>query len=358
MTYDWRLAILPNPIVNPKSQIVNEVYMSNLLEIKNLTTHFHTHEGVVQAVNGISYTVKAGEILGIVGESGSGKSVSMLSVMRLIPEPPGKIEAGEVVFCGRDLLQLSEEEMEKVRGGEVAMIFQDPMTSLNPTLTVGFQITEALRLHQGMDKEQAQKRAVELLTMVGIPNAAERLDDYPHQFSGGMRQRVMIAMGLSCNPVLLIADEPTTALDVTIQAQIIDLVKRMQELMEMTVIWITHDLGVVARLVERVLVMYSGYVVEDAAVDDLFDNTRHPYTLGLLGSLPRLGESEETKLFSIPGQPPRLTALPAGCPFAPRCTYVADRCQTENPVLVNVGANHQVACWEYEQTKGAWHSEQ
>ncbi len=332
--------------------------MSNLLEIKNLTTRFHTHEGVVKAVNGISYSVRAGEIVGIVGESGSGKSVSMLSVMRLVSSPPGKIEAGEVLFHNRDLLQLSEREMESVRGGEIAMIFQDSMTSLNPTLTIGFQIIEALKLHQGMDKKQARARAVELLTMVGIPNAAQQLGNYPHQFSGGMRQRAMIAIGLSCNPQLLIADEPTTALDVTIQAQIIDLVKRMQELMEMAVIWITHDLGVVARLAERVIVMYSGYVVEDALVDDLFDDPRHPYALGLLGSLPRPDESGEEELFSISGQPPRMTALPPGCPFAPRCTYVTDRCQKENPTLVQVGEKHQVACWEHEQTKGVWRNEQ
>jgi oligopeptide transport system ATP-binding protein len=328
--------------------------MSNLLEIRNLTTRFHTHEGVVHAVNGISYSLKKGEILGIVGESGSGKSVSMLSVMRLIPSPPGKIEAGEVLFDGRELLQIDEEEMERVRGAKIAMIFQDPMTSLNPTLTVGFQITEALRLHQGMDKGQAQERAAELLTMVGIPQAVERLDDYPHQFSGGMRQRAMIAMALSCNPMLLIADEPTTALDVTIQAQIVDLVKRLQEKVGMAVVWITHDLGVVARLAQRVLVMYAGYVVEDALVDDLYASPRHPYTLGLLGSLPRLNQASDARLFSIPGQPPSLVALPPGCPFAPRCSYAIERCRQENPTLEAVEPRHKVACWRQDQTEGEW----
>ena len=328
--------------------------MSSLLEIRNLSTHFYTHEGVVHAVNGISYSLEAGDIVGIVGESGSGKSVSMLSVMRLIPEPPGKIVDGEVIFYGRDLLQLSEGEMERVRGAEVAMIFQDPMTSLNPTLTIGYQITEALKLHQGMDQAQADERAAELLAIVGIPNAEDRLDDYPHQFSGGMRQRAMIAIGLSCNPLLLIADEPTTALDVTIQAQIVDLVKRLQEQMEMAVIWITHDLGVVARLAQRVMVMYAGYVVEDALVDALFATPRHPYTLGLLGSLPRLDVASDDDLFSIPGQPPDLVALPPGCPFAPRCGYASERCMQENPALETVEAYHTVACWEKEKTQGVW----
>ena len=328
--------------------------MSSLLEIRNLSTHFYTHEGVVHAVNGISYSLEAGDIVGIVGESGSGKSVSMLSVMRLIPEPPGKIVDGEVIFYGRDLLKLSEGEMERVRGAEVAMIFQDPMTSLNPTLTIGYQITEALKLHQGMDQAQADERAAELLAIVGIPNAEDRLDDYPHQFSGGMRQRAMIAIGLSCNPLLLIADEPTTALDVTIQAQIVDLVKRLQEKMEMAVIWITHDLGVVARLAQRVMVMYAGYVVEDALVDALFATPRHPYTLGLLGSLPRLDVASDDDLFSIPGQPPDLVALPPGCPFAPRCGYASERCMQENPALETVEAYHTVACWEKEKTQGVW----
>jgi len=278
----------------------------------------------------------------------------MLSVMRLIPEPPGEIVDGHVYFNGRDLLRISEKEMERVRGAEIAMIFQDPMTSLNPTLTVGFQIIEALKLHQGMNTRQARQRAAELLSLVGIPRADERLKDYPHQFSGGMRQRAMIAMGLSCNPMLLIADEPTTALDVTIQAQIIDLVKRLQEDLEMTVIWITHDLGVVARLAERVIVMYSGYIVEDALVDELFESPRHPYTLGLLASLPRVHESSDAKLYYIPGQPPHLAHLPPGCPFAPRCDFASDRCRQANPSLETIGPSHKVACWENEKTKGVW----
>ena len=325
--------------------------MSNLLEVRNLTTRFYTQDGVVQAVNGISFDLAPGETLGIVGESGSGKSVSMLSVMRLIPDPPGKIEDGEVIFAGRDLLKLSGDEIRHMRGAEVAMVFQDPMTSLNPVLTVGFQIVEALKLHQGMKTQEARERAAELLSLVGIPDATKRLDDYPHQFSGGMRQRAMIAMGLSCNPMLLIADEPTTALDVTIQAQIIDLVTQLQEQLEMAVIWITHDLGVVARLTQRVIVMYAGYIVEEALVEDLYSSPRHPYTIGLLGSLPRLDDAPGTKLLSIPGQPPDLVALPEGCPFAPRCEYVVERCRQELPLLETVAHRHQVACWQKDKTK-------
>ena len=328
--------------------------MSSLLEIKNLTTRFYTQDGVVKAVNGISYALEEGETLGIVGESGCGKSVSMLSVMRLIPDPPGKIEDGEVIFYGRDLLKLSDEEMRHVRGAEIAMVFQDPMTSLNPVLTVGFQIEEALKLHQGMDDAQAKERATELLNLVGIPKAADRLDDYPHQFSGGMRQRAMIAMGLSCNPLLLIADEPTTTLDVTIQAQIIDLVKRLQEQLGMAVIWITHDLGVVARLTRRVIVMYAGYIIEEAPVKVVYGTPRHPYTIGLLGSLPRLDGAPGTALFSIPGQPPDLVDLPEGCPFAARCNYVTERCRHENPTLEMVGHKQQMACWERDKTEGVW----
>jgi oligopeptide transport system ATP-binding protein len=326
----------------------------NLLEIRNLTTRFYTQDGVVHAVNGISYSLAEGDTLGIVGESGCGKSVSMLSVMRLVPDPPGKIEDGQVIFYDRDLLKLSEEEMRYVRGAEIAMIFQDPMTSLNPVLTVGFQIGEALKLHQGMNDRQARERAAELLSLVGIPNATERLDDYPHQFSGGMRQRAMIAMALSCNPLLLIADEPTTALDVTIQAQIIDLVKRLQEHLGMAVIWITHDLGVVARLAKRVIVMYAGYIIEDASVKEVYRCPRHPYTIGLLGSLPRLDEAPGAQLLSIPGQPPDLVALPQGCPFAPRCAFSSEHCRHENPTLKSIGNGHQVACWHQAETTGVW----
>ncbi|MBX7236272.1 MAG: ABC transporter ATP-binding protein [Caldilineales bacterium] len=327
--------------------------MPTLLEICNLTTQFHTREGVIMAVADVSFSLEEGEVAAIVGESGSGKSVTMLSVLRLIPEPPGRISAGQVLFKGRDLVQLREEEMERVRGAEIAMIFQDPLSSLNPTLTIGFQIGEALKLHQGMSDEQAQRRAAELLTMVGIPNAGERLQDYPHQFSGGMRQRAMIAMGLSCNPQLLIADEPTTALDVTIQAQIVDLIQRLQAEMGMTVIWITHDLGVVARLAERVIVMYAGAIVEDAPVDELFAAPGHPYTLGLLASLPHLDAADDARLVSIPGQPPHLANLRPGCPFAPRCGYTMDRCTREKPALEIVAPRHRVACWKAASPTGA-----
>ena len=327
--------------------------MAILMDVRNLVTRFYTQDGVVHAVNGISYTMEEGEILGVVGESGCGKSVHALSIMRLIPSPPGKIEGGEVWFDGRDLLKLSEAEMHHVRGAEIAMVFQDPMTSFNPVFTIGFQIMEALKLHQGMDDKQARERAEELLTMVGIPEAKTRLDDYPHQFSGGMRQRAMIAMALSCNPKLLIADEPTTALDVTIQAQIIDLVKRLQEQLGMAVMWITHDLGVVARLAQRINVMYAGFIIERGNVKDIYKRPRHPYTMGLLGSLPRLDEEPGTKLVSIPGLPPDLIDLPPGCPFVPRCTYAVDRCVEERPTLKEAdGVNHTVACWRWEEIAG------
>ncbi|MGB9777379.1 MAG: ABC transporter ATP-binding protein [Anaerolineae bacterium] len=327
--------------------------MAILMDVRNLVTRFYTQDGVVHAVNGISYTMEEGEILGVVGESGCGKSVHALSIMRLIPSPPGKIEGGEVWFDGRDLMRLSEAEMHHVRGAEIAMVFQDPMTSFNPVFTIGFQIMEALKLHQGMDDKQARERAEELLTMVGIPEAKTRLDDYPHQFSGGMRQRAMIAMALSCNPKLLIADEPTTALDVTIQAQIIDLVKRLQEQLGMAVMWITHDLGVVARLAQRINVMYAGFIIERGNVKDIYKRPRHPYTKGLLGSLPRLDEAPGTKLISIPGLPPDLIDLPPGCPFVPRCTYAVDRCVEERPPLKEADtANHLVACWRWEEIAG------
>ena len=319
--------------------------MAKLLEVKNLRTRFFTQDGVVHAVNGISYCLDEGETLAVVGESGSGKSVGVMSLIRLIPVPPGKIVDGEVWFDGQDLLKLSDDEIRQVRGNRIAMIFQDPMTSLNPVLTIGRQISEALQLHLGMDKEQAYQRSAELLTLVGIPGAAKRLDDYPHQFSGGMRQRVMIAMGLSCNPQLLIADEPTTALDVTIQAQIVELVKKLKHEIGMAIIWITHDLGVVAGMAERVIVMYAGYIVEEAAVHTLYADPRHPYTVGLLGSLPRLDDEQPGRLRSIEGLPPDLIDLPAGCPFYARCTYHIDQCLHENPPLAAVGVGHKAACW-------------
>jgi oligopeptide transport system ATP-binding protein len=316
-----------------------------LLEVKGLKTRFFTEDGVVNAVNGITYDLEEGEALGIVGESGCGKSVSVLSVMRLIPQPPGKIVGGEVFFEGRDLLKMDPEDVRKVRGNRMAMVFQDPMTSLNPVLTIGRQIDEALELHMGMDKHQARQRTVELLEMVGIPEAANRADDYPHQFSGGMRQRVMIAMALSCNPRVLIADEPTTALDVTIQAQITDLVKRLRDDIGMATIWITHDLGVVAGLAEKLIVMYAGYIVERASVKDVYGDPRHPYTIGLLGSLPRLDETRKKRLYSMRGLPPDLIDLKPGCPFAPRCDYVIDRCWEETPPLEPVAIGHEIACW-------------
>jgi oligopeptide transport system ATP-binding protein len=271
--------------------------------------------------------------------------------MRLIPSPPGKIVGGEVVFDGRNVMKLSEDEVRQIRGNRIAMIFQDPMTSLNPVLTIGQQVGEALQLHLGMDKGQARRRTIELLEMVNIPEAENRVDDYPHQFSGGMRQRVMIAMALSCNPQLLIADEPTTALDVTIQAQIVDLVKKLKDDIGMAIIWITHDLGVVAGLAERVIVMYAGYIVEEAPVKEVYGNPRHPYTLGLLRSIPRLDELKE-KLTPIEGLPPDLIDPPPSCPFMPRCRFRIDRCTKENPPLAPVGPGHRIACWVDVQTGG------
>jgi len=325
--------------------------MAALLEIKDLRTQFFTQDGVVNAVNGISYVLDEGETLGIVGESGCGKSVSVLSIMRLIPQPPGKIVGGEVFFDGKDLLKISEDEIRRVRGNKIAMIFQDPMTSLNPVLTINQQVSEALMLHLGMTKEQARERSIELLDMVGIPEAGDRIDDYPHQFSGGMRQRVMIAMALSCNPSILIADEPTTALDVTIQAQFIELVKRLKDELGMAVIWITHDLGIIAGIAKRVKVMYAGFFVESAEVKELYGDPRHPYTIGLLGSVPRVDEVRKEKLATIEGLPPDLIALPSGCPFHARCPYRLDRCQEERPILREIVPGHEIACW-VDVTKG------
>ena len=316
-----------------------------VLEVKNLVTHFHTHEGTVHAVNGVSFHVEEGETLGIVGESGCGKSVSVLSVMRLLPSPPAKVNAESVHFGNQELTGLSEDEMREIRGSQIAMIFQDPMTSLNPVLTIGFQIMEPLRVHLGMSEEEARERAAELLHLVGIPEARDRLDDYPHQFSGGMRQRAMIAMSLACNPSLLIADEPTTALDVTIQAQIVDLVKRLRDQFGMSLIWITHDLGVVAGLADRVMVMYSGFVVEEAPILEVYENPRHPYSYALLQSLPRMDGSPGEKLMSIEGLPPELYEMPKGCPFAPRCQFVKEKCWTNNPPLEEIEPDHRIACW-------------
>jgi len=316
-----------------------------ILDIQNLRTTFSTQEGLVRAVNGISYKLHTGETLGVVGESGCGKSVSMLSVMRLLEIPPAKIMADAIYFKGDNVLDYPDNEMRKIRGSKIAMIFQDPMTSLNPVLTIGFQIKEPLKLHLGMDDKAAHERAAELLKLVGIPDATSRLDDYPHQFSGGMRQRAMIAIALACNPTLLIADEPTTALDVTIQAQLVDLVKELQDELGMALIWITHDLGVVAGLAERVIVMYAGYVVEDAPVDSLYEDPRHPYTFALLKSLPKIHEEAGEKLETIEGLPPDLLDLPTGCPFVPRCAFVVDKCTEENPGLVEISLDHHIACW-------------
>jgi oligopeptide/dipeptide ABC transporter ATP-binding protein len=319
--------------------------MGVLLDVKDLETRFHTPEGTVFAVNGISFQLREGETLAVVGESGCGKSVSMLSILGLIPIPPGEIACGSAIYGKKDLLKMTEIELERIRGKEISMIFQDPMTSLNPVLTIGRQITESLRMHLGMDQREAELRAIELLENVGIPDPAHRLKDYPHQFSGGMRQRVMIAIALACGPSLLIADEPTTALDVTIQAQIVELVANLREQLGMAIIWITHDLGVVAGLADRVIVMYAGYIVEEARVDDLYEDPRHPYTLALREALPRVDRRRDRRLKSIPGAPPNLVVKPRGCPFATRCEFAYQRCHDENPTLTPVGLNHRIACW-------------
>ena len=318
---------------------------SEILNVQGLETQFSTPEGVVHAVNGVDFTLNEGETLGVVGESGCGKSVSMLSILRLIQQPPGKIVAGTAMFRGKDLLQMTSDEIRHVRGGQISMVFQDPMTSLNPVMTIGKQMAEPLMLHMGLSKEQARERSVELLEQVGIPRAKDRLKDYPHQYSGGMRQRVMIAMALSCNPQIVIADEPTTALDVTIQAQIVDLMIRLREEVGMSIVWITHDLGVVASIAHRVNVMYGGFIIEESPIRDLYANPCHPYTIGLLGSLPRIHQKGRQRLYSIEGMPPMLYQKPQRCPFSPRCRWVVDRCREENPPLVEVGEKHRVACW-------------
>jgi oligopeptide transport system ATP-binding protein len=320
-----------------------------LLEVKNLKTQFFTQDGVVKAVDDVSFYVMPGETLGVVGESGSGKSMTGLSIMRLIPNPPGKIVNGEVTFNGRDILKMSEEQVRSIRGNDIAMIFQDPMTSLNPVLTINRQISEALQLHMGMNKDQAKQRSIELLKMVGIPNAEERVGQYPHQFSGGMRQRVMIAMALSCNPKLLIADEPTTALDVTIQAQILDLMRTLQNETGTGVIMITHSMGVVAGMADRVQVMYAGHIVETASTEEIFANPRHPYTVGLMKSIPRLDARSKEKLQPIRGLPPDLIDLPDMCPFVPRCNYAREKCEQKNPPLIQVAPGHHSACWFWEE---------
>ncbi len=318
----------------------------NLLEVRDLVTAFHTDEGVVRAVDGVSFELRDGGTIGVVGESGCGKSVTSLSVMRLIPMPPGKIERGEILFEGRNLLKLSEKEMRALRGNQISMIFQEPMTSLNPVYTVGHQIIEAVRLHQKLDKNAARARAIEMLRLVGIPAAEERIDAYPHQMSGGMRQRVMIAMALSCEPKLLIADEPTTALDVTIQAQILELLKKLQQEMGMSIMLITHDLGVVAEFVEEIIVMYAGKVVERAETTQLFDAPKHPYTRGLLASVPSFEDnSKKKRLPTIPGVVPDLRELPVGCRFQDRCPDVVAKCREEEPPLEELEGGRLVACF-------------
>ena len=319
--------------------------MSTLLAVNDLRTHFTTREGVVKAVDGISYDIQEGETVGLVGESGCGKSVSALSLLRLVQSPPGRIAGGSVEFEGRDLLQLNDADMREVRGNRIAMIFQEPMSSLNPVLTIERQITEALDVHLGLGKREAVSRAAELLHMVGIPDASDRLKSYPHQFSGGMRQRVMIAMALSCTPRLIIADEPTTALDVTIQAQILELLQRLSAETGTAVLIITHNLGVIARYASRVNVMYAGKIVESGKAEDLFTKPQHPYTKGLLQSVPRLTQGRGTKLSTIEGTPPDLARLPAGCAFHPRCAFAIDKCRVETPVMEERAPGHAAACW-------------
>jgi oligopeptide/dipeptide ABC transporter ATP-binding protein len=322
--------------------------VAKLLEIKDLATYFYTPEGVVKAVDSISYDLEEGEILGLVGESGCGKSVSALSLMRLI-QKPGRIVSGEAIFDGTDVLNVSDSEMRKIRGKDMAMIFQEPMTSLNPVLTIGKQLTETVELHLGYNKKEAEDRATELLQMVGIPEGRTRLQDYPHQFSGGMRQRVMIAMAMSCNPKLLIADEPTTALDVTIQAQILELMQRLGREHGTSNLIITHNLGVVARYADRVNVMYAGKIIERGTALEIYKNPRHPYTIGLLNSVPRLDEPLKEKLIPIEGQPPDLIMLPQGCAFRARCKFAIEKCATEIPELLEVSNGHTAACFVADQ---------
>ena len=328
--------------------------MATLLDVRDLRTTFTTGAGLVRAVDGVSWDVSEGETVALVGESGCGKSVSALSIMRLVAGPAGRIEGGRVLFRGRDLLALDEQDMQGIRGREIAMVFQEPMTSLNPVLTIGRQITEGLEIHLKMRPAESRARAIELLGMVGIPDSERRLAQYPHQFSGGMRQRMMVAMALACNPSLILADEPTTALDVTIQAQILELMQSLSRRLGVAMLIITHNLGVVARYADRVNVMYAGRIIERATAAELYANPRHPYTLGLLRSVPRLDEAMRARLDPIDGQPPDLTRLPPGCAFAPRCAFRAERCEREVPPLVAAGgAGHVSACWEIERLEAA-----
>ncbi len=320
-----------------------------ILEVKDLKTYFRTDDGMVKAVDGVSFNLDKGESLGIVGESGSGKSVTNLSVMRLIPMPPGKIMGGQVLFNGEDILKMSDARLRNLRGNQISMIFQDPMTSLNPFLRISTQLIETIRLHQGMNKKDAREKAIDMLRLVGIPKPESRVDSYPHQFSGGMRQRVMIAMALSCNPEVLIADEPTTALDVTIQAQILELMEDLSEKLGTSLIMITHDLGVVAGMCDNICVMYAGRVVERASNDELFEDPKHPYTQGLIHSVPRMDKGKKEKLYSIKGQPPNLINLPDCCPFHPRCEKAMDICRREYPPVSVLEGGRRVSCWLYSE---------
>jgi len=319
--------------------------MEPLLEVSNLEVNFKTYGGEVQAVRDVSFHVNKGEIMAIVGESGSGKSVTVQTIMDLIPTPPGKIKGGNILFQGKDLLKLSKKEMRKLKGSKISMVFQDPMTSLNPTMKVGKQIEEAILNHQQVSQGQARKKAVEMIKLVGIPNPEERYHQYPHEFSGGMRQRAMIAIALACNPELLIADEPTTALDVTIQAQVLNLMKDLQQKTNTAIILITHDLGVVAETAQRVAVMYAGVIVETGSVEDIFDSPKHPYTWGLLESIPNFEASEKERLIPIEGSPPDLFNPPKGCPFAARCKYAMEVCVDHMPPEFEIGDGHTVKCW-------------
>lgn len=317
----------------------------SILEVKDLRTYFYTRDGVVRSVDGVSFSISEGETLAIVGESGCGKSVTSLSLLRLIPSPPGKIVSGSILFHGKDLLSLSEDEMRDIRGDKISMIFQEPMTSLNPVLTIGRQISEVLELHRHCTKDEARTRILELLKLVNISEPERRIDEYPHQLSGGMRQRIMIAMALACDPEILIADEPTTALDVTIQAQILNLMRELRDRTRAAIILITHDLGVVAEMAQRVVVMYAGRKVEEASVFDLFAKPMHPYTLGLLNSMPRLDDASAKRLVEIPGMVPSMKSEIIGCAFAPRCSLASERCTQESPVLIDHGDGHWVSCW-------------
>lgn len=320
-----------------------------LLRVENLQTHFLTDDGVVKAVDGVTFDLNRGETLGIVGESGCGKSVTNLSIMKLIPSPPGRIVGGKVMFDGRDILGLSESELRQIRGNSISMIFQDPMTSLNPFLRISTQMVETIILHQKLTKQQAREKAIDMLKLVGIPAAEKRIDNYPHQFSGGMRQRVMIAMALSCNAQVLIADEPTTALDVTIQAQILELIDELSKRLNTSVILITHDLGVVAGMCDKVCVMYAGRIVEKGATESLYAKPLHPYTEGLINSVPRLDQKNKGRLFSIEGQPPNVIDLPDCCPFHPRCHKAMDICRSKYPPIVTFEPGREVACWLYDE---------